>query len=100
MMKVGRWKVRLAAAMASTMLMTMSAYPLVAMADTPKGIMMYEDTKTGAFYSKPGKGRIPVGTLYLGGTAPPASTDMQQVQKDMKKQNDDLRAEFMSNQQE
>ena len=62
-MKVGRWKSSLAAAMATTMLATMTAYPLVAMAQSPKGIMMYEDTKTGAFYSKPGKGRVAVGTL-------------------------------------
>ena len=58
-MKVGRWKSSLAAAMATTMLATMTAYPLTAMAQWAKGIMMYEDTKTGAFYSKPGKIKSP-----------------------------------------
>ena len=59
-MKVGRWKSSLAATMATMLLATMTAYPLTAMAQSAKGIMMYEDTKTGAFYSKPGKNRIAV----------------------------------------
>ncbi len=98
-MKVGRWKSSLAAAMAATMLATMTAYPLVAMAQSPKGIMMYEDTKTGAFYSKPGKGRVAVGTLYLGEAPAPSTAAVQeQVQKEVKKHDDELRAEFMQNQ--
>ncbi len=99
-MKVGRWKKKLAATMAATMLATMTAYPIVAMAQSSTGIMMYEDTKTGAFYSKPGKGRIAVGRLYLDTTPPPSSAAVQeQVQKEVKKHDDELRAEFMANQQ-
>ena len=99
-MKVGRWKPTLALAMAATMLATITAYPIIAMAQSSTGIMMYEDTKTGAFYSKPGKGRIPVGRLYLDTTPPPSSAAVQeQVQKEVKKHDDELRAEFMANQQ-
>jgi hypothetical protein len=99
-MKFGRWKPKLAAAMAATMLATMGAYPLVAMAQSAKGIMMYEDTKTGAFYSKPGKNRVPVGRLYLDTEAPATTTDVQQqVQKEVQKQDEELRAEFTANQQ-
>ncbi len=98
-MKFGRWKPRLAAAMAATMLATMSAYPLVAMAQSAKGIMMYEDTKTGAFYSKPGRNRIAVGRLYLDTEAPSSNTEMQeQVKTEVKKHDDELRAEFVANQ--
>src|SRR5208283_232700 len=99
-MKVGRWKPKLAAAMAATMLATMSAYPMVAMAQSAKGIMMYEDTKTGAFYSKPGRNRIAVGRLYLDTEAPPSNAEVQeQVQQEVKRHDDALRAEFMANQQ-
>ncbi len=99
-MKVGRWKSSLAAAMATTLLATMTAYPLTATAQSVKGIMMYEDTRTGAFYSKPGKGRIAIGHLYLDAEKPPASTAgvQEQVQKEVKKHDDELRAEFMQNQ--
>ncbi|HLI79001.1 MAG TPA: hypothetical protein VKV03_03400, partial [Candidatus Binataceae bacterium] len=94
-MKVGRWKKKLAATMAATMLATMTAYPLVAMGQSATGIMMYEDTKTGAFYSKPGKGRIAVGRLYLDTTPPPSPGAVQaQVQQEVKKHDDELRAEF------
>jgi hypothetical protein len=90
----------LAVAAAAIMLATTIAYPLAAMAQSTTGIMMYEDTRTGAFYSKPGKGRIPVGRLYLDTTPPPSSAAVQeQVQKEVKKHDDELRAEFMQNQQ-
>ena len=89
--------------MATAMLATSSAWPLMAIAQTSRGIMMYEDVKTGAFYSKPGPGRIAVGRLILGGTdeaPPPTSASVQeQVQKEVKKHDDELRAEFMANQQ-
>jgi hypothetical protein len=101
-MKLGRWKSSLAAAMATTMLATMTAYPLTAMAQSAKGIMMYEDTKTGAFYSKPGKNRIAVGRLILGtDEAPPpsAAAVKEQVDAEVKKHDEELRAEFMANQQ-
>jgi hypothetical protein len=99
-MKVGRWKSRMAVAMAATMLGTMTAYPVVALAQSAKGIMMYEDTNTGAFYSKPGKNRVPVGRLYLDTEAPASATEVQdQVQKEVKKHDEELRAEFMANQQ-
>jgi len=90
----------MAVGMAATMLATMTAYPLIARAQSVKGIMMYEDTGTGAFYSKPGKGRIPVGRLYLDTEAPPSTSAVQeQVQKEVKKHDEELRAEFMANQQ-
>src|SRR5271170_7979105 len=101
-MKVGRWKSSFAAVMAATMLATMTAYPLVGMAQSAKGIMMYEDTKTGAFYSKPGKNRIAVGRLILGTdeTPPPtAAAVKEQVDAEVKKHDEELRAEFMTNQQ-
>ncbi len=100
-MKLGRWKSRLATAMATALLATMTAYPRTAMAQSAKGIMMYEDTKTGAFYSKPGKGRIAIGRLYVDGGAPPptAAAVQEQVQQVVKKHDDELRAEFMQNQQ-
>ncbi len=99
-MKVGRWKSSLAATMAASLLATMTAYPLTALAQSVKGIMMYEDTRTGAFYSKPGKGRIAIGHLYLDGEAPPpsAAAVQEQVQKEVKKHDDELRTEFMQNQ--
>jgi len=87
-------------AMAAVLVTINTAYPLIALADSAKGIMMYEDTNTGAFYSKPGKNRIPVGRLYLDTEAPPsAEAVQQQVQKEVKKHDDELRAEFMANQQ-
>ena len=46
-MKFRGMKNSLAVTMAATMLATMSAYPLIAMAQSARGIMMYEDTKTG-----------------------------------------------------
>ena len=99
-MKVGSWKSKVAVVVAATMLATMTAYPLKAMAQSSTGIMMYEDSRTGAFYSKPGKGRIPVGRLYLDTAPPPSSAAVQeQVQKEVKKHDDELRAEFMTNQQ-
>ena len=99
-MKFGRWKPKLAVAMAATMLASMGAYPLMAMAQTARGIMMYEDTKSGAFYSKPGKNRVPVGRLYLDAEAPPSAAAVQdEVQKEVKKHDEELRAEFMANQQ-
>jgi hypothetical protein len=99
-MKFRRLKDSLAIVMAATMLATMTAYPLAAQAQSAKGIMMYEDTRTGAFFSKPGKGRIAVGRLYLNEEAPPPSTAVvqEQVQKEVKKHDDELRAEFMQNQ--
>jgi hypothetical protein len=88
--------------MATAMLATSSAWPVMAIAQTTRGIMMYEDVKTGAFYSKPGRGRIAVGRLILGGTeeapAPTATLVQEQVQKEVKKHDDELRAEFLGNQ--
>jgi hypothetical protein len=101
-MKVGRWKNSVVVAMATTMLATMTAYPLAARAESSKGIMMYEDVKTGAFYSKPGKNRIAVGRLILGtdeNPPPTASAVKEQVQSEVKKHDEELRAEFMANQQ-
>ena len=100
-MKIGRWKSRIATMLAGSMLASTIAYPVTAMAQSAHGIMMYEDTKTGAFYSKPGKNRVPVGRLYLNEeAAPPSASEVhEQVQKEVKKHDDELRAEFMANQQ-
>ncbi len=100
-MKVPRWKLTAVAAMTAAMLGVAAARPSKPMAQTtPKGIMMYEDVKTGAFYSKPGKGRVAVGWLTLGAGEPAAAPPTQaQVQQEVKQSNDELRAEFMHNQQ-
>lgn len=101
-MKLGRWKTKFAVATAATMLTTMTAHPITAMAQSAKGIMMYEDAKTGAFYSKPGKNRFAVGRLILDTDEnPPPSTAAvkEQVQSEVKKHDEELRAEFMTNQQ-
>ena len=97
-MKLGRCSKALVVAITTAMLATSSAWPLMAIAQTTRGIMMYEDVKTGAFYSKPGRGRVAVGRLILGGTeeAPPPSTAsvQEQVQKEVKKHDDELRRSF------
>jgi hypothetical protein len=100
-MKVGRWKIALTVTTAAVMLATMTARPLIAVADSSKGIMMYEDTRTGAFYSKPGKGRIAIGKLYLDGAAPPISPTVvqEQITKEVSKHDEELRTEFMQNQE-
>jgi hypothetical protein len=88
-------------AMTTAMLGAGGAWPLIVRAQSTKGIMMYEDVKTGAFYSKPGKNRIAVGRLILGTDANPAPTAEavdKQVQSAVKKHDDDLRAEFLGNQ--
>src|ERR1700730_5522205 len=99
-MKLGRCSKALVVAMTTAMLATSSAWPLMAIAQTTRGIMMYEDVKTGAFYSKPGRGRVAVGRLILGAEeAPPPSAPVpEQVQKEVKKHDDELRAEFLANQ--
>jgi hypothetical protein len=101
-MKVRRWKATLAVATAAVTLVTITAYPLIALAESSKGIMMYEDVKTGAFYSKPGKNRIAIGRLILGTDENPGPTTAavkEQVQSEVKKHDEELRAEFMQNQQ-
>lgn len=65
------------------------------------GITLYEDQKTGALYRKPGKGRVPV-VLGFDEPAPPAPAPaavQQQVEREVKKNNEELRAEFIANQQ-
>lgn len=94
-MKVRRWKLAALAALMASMVGTADLRPTFAQS-TPHGITLYEDTKTGALYRKPGKGRVPV---TLGFEEPAPAAVEQQVQKEVKKSNDELRAEFMANQQ-
>ncbi len=101
-MKVGRLKTAVATAMVTAMLGATMVSPLAAMAQSSKGIMMYEDVKTGAFYSKPGRGRIAIGRLILGtdDNAPETADEVkQQVNSAVKQHDEELRAEFMANQQ-
>ena len=79
------------------------AQPLVIMnagfaqAPSPRGITLYEDVKTGALYRKPGKGRVAV-TLGFDEPSPPPAAVQKQVEE-VKKNNEELRAEFVANQQ-
>src|SRR5271166_5751942 len=92
------WKRAALAAMAVAMLATSHSTLALAQSPSPRGITLYEDVKTGALYRKPGRGRVPV-TLGFEEPAPAPAAVEQQVQKEVKKNNDELRAEFMANQQ-
>jgi hypothetical protein len=91
------WQRALVASVAAMML-AISSHPLVfAQSSTPRGITLYEDAKTGALYRKPGRGRLPV-TLGFDEPAPAHAAVAQQVQE-VRKSNEELRAEFNANQQ-
>jgi hypothetical protein len=90
------WKRAAVAAVVAVMLT--GSYKLAcAQALSPRGITLYEDVKSGALYRKPGKGRVLI-TLGLEEGPPPAEVE-RQVQQEVKKNNDELRAEFSINQQ-
>jgi len=91
-----RWRRVAVAAMAAAMLAASHHAPAFAQAPSPRGITLYEDVKTGALYRKPGRGRVPV-TLGFDEPPPPAAVE-RQVQE-VKKSNDELRTEFLANQQ-
>jgi hypothetical protein len=88
-MKVGRWRVAALAALTISMLGVADLRPSFAQT-SPRGITLYEDVKTGALYSKPGRGRVAV-TLGFEEAPAPAAVE-EQVQKEVKKSNDELRA--------
>ncbi len=91
------WKRAALAAMAAAMLAGSHATLAFAQAPSPRGITLYEDAKTGALYRKPGRGRTPV-VLGFDEPAAPVATQ-QQVQQDLKRNNEELRAEFNASQQ-
>ncbi len=96
-MKVRRWKLAALAALTISMLGVTGLRPASAQS-SPRGITLYEDVKTGALYRKPGRGRVPV-TLGFEEPAPAPAAVEKQVQAEVKKSNEELRAEFMANQQ-
>jgi hypothetical protein len=96
-MKVGRWKLAALAALTISMIGVADLRPSFAQT-SPRGITLYEDLKTGALYRKPGRGRVAV-TLGFDEAPPPAAAVQEQVQREVKKSNDELRAEFIANQQ-
>jgi hypothetical protein len=93
-----RWKRAAIAAMAAAMLATSHLTLAHAQAPSPRGITLYEDVKTGALYRRPGRGRVPI-TLGFDEPGPPAAAVERQVQQEVKKNNEELRAEFLANQQ-
>ncbi len=93
-----RWKRAVIAAMIAAMLAASHHTLAFAQAPSPRGITLYEDVKTGALYRKPGRGRVPV-TLGFDEAPPPAAAVERQVQQEVKKSNEELRAEFTANQQ-
>ena len=96
-MNIPGWKRAAVAAMAAAMLAGSHTTPAFAQSPSPRGITLYEDVKTGALYRKPGRGRVPVTLGFDEGPAPAATE--KQVQQEVKKSNEELRAEFIVNQQ-
>jgi len=100
-MKAQKWRVAATCAIATAMLLGVAGVR-PAMAQTAAasgGITLYEDVKTGALYRKPGKGRVPV-VLGIPAPAAPPEAVQKEVQAEVKKSNDEMRAEFMANQNE
>lgn len=93
-MKSQRWRALAVTAVGAVLLFGAPMRSACAQS-TSRGITLYEDARTGALYRKPGRGRVPV-TLGL----EPTEDVKQQVQQQIKKNDEDLRAEFMQNQQE
>jgi len=100
-MKAQKWRVAATCAIATAMLLGVAGVrPAKAQtAAASGGITLYEDVKTGALYRKPGKGRVPV-VLGIPAPAAPSEAVQKQVQTEVKKSNDEMRAEFMANQTE
>jgi hypothetical protein len=94
-MKSNRWRALVVAAAGAAVLLGAMTRPARAQS-TSKGITLYEDVKTGALYRTPARGRVRV---VLGAEAP-AEDVHQQIQQAVKKNDDELRSEFMQNQQE
>lgn len=90
-----RARTSLTAAVVGAAILFSAAVPRGYAQSSSSGITLYEDVKTGALYRKPGRGRVPV---TLG--APPAEDVHKQVEQEVKQHDDQLRAEFMQNQQE
>ena len=96
-MNRSHWKRAAVVVVAAAMLANTFITQVFAQAPSPRGITLYEDVKTGALYRKPGKGRVAI-TLGFDEPAPPAAAVQQQVEE-VKKSNEELRAEFLANQQ-
>src|SRR5208283_4634672 len=96
LMKRSRLK-QVVMALLVTALLTHSDRAAFAQASSPHSITLYEDTKTGALYRKPGRGRVAV-TLGFDEPSPPPAAVQPQVEE-VKKSNEELRAEFLANQQ-
>ncbi len=97
-MKVRTWKLAMTAAMTAAILGITGVRPALAQTPPARGITLYEDLKTGALYRKPGRGRVAV-TLGFDEPAAPPPPSEQQVQRQIKQNNEELRAEFTANQQ-
>src|SRR5580704_770578 len=89
------WQHTLAVTVAVVMLAISHITPAYAQAPSSRGITLYEDVKTGALYRKPGRGRVAV---TLGFEEPPAAPAVQQQVEELKRNNEELRAEFLANQ--
>src|ERR1700736_2423267 len=96
-MKVRRWKLAALAALTASMIGVAELRPSFAQSSPSRGITLFEDVRTGALYRKPGRGRVPV-TLGLEEPAAAPAVE-QQIQKEVKKSNDELRSELIFNQQ-
>ncbi len=96
-MKLWRWNIAALLAALTISMLGGGLRPAFAQS-APRGITLYEDVKTGALYRKPGKGRVAVTLGFDEPAAAPAAVQ-QQVQREVKKSTDELRAEFMANQQ-
>ena len=91
------WQRALTVAMATVMLAVTFHTPVFAQAPSPRGITLYEDVKTGALYRKPARGRVAV---TLGFDEPPPAPAVEKQVEEVKRNNEELRAEFLANQQQ
>jgi hypothetical protein len=93
------WRRTLAAAAAVAMLAISYHAPVFAQASAPaRGITLYEDVRTGALYRKPGKERVAV-TLGFDEPAAPAAAKVENQVQELKRSNEELRAEFLANEE-
>jgi hypothetical protein len=91
-----KWKRAALAAIVASMLAASHTTSAYAQSSPSRAITLYEDVKSGALYRKPGKGRVPV---RLGFDEPPPSAAVEKQVQEVKKNNEELRAEFLANQQ-
>ena len=87
----------IAVAVAAAMLIVVFRPAAYAQTPAPRGITLYEDLKTGALYRKPAKGRVAV---TLGFDEPAASSPVEKQLQEVKKNNEELRAEFLVTRQQ